>query len=264
MNASRCEHYEAARTRWVDGVAEAAEGLDLRLHLDACPACADDVARQAEVRQALRASADELRGAAPEHLRQRVADLVAGAAARPAAHVLPMPARPAARGRLVWRWIPRSAAAAVLLAVAGVVAVGALAPRGGVLAAQLALDHLKCLVVAPTSPRVVAEDVERQWAAQRGWSITVAPSTEEHGLRLVGLRTCLYHDGHMAHVLYERDGERVSLFVMPHREGAAASLDVLGQQTRTWSHDGRTYALVTDRAAGEVDQLAAYFAAHAR
>jgi anti-sigma factor RsiW len=133
-----------------------------------------------------------------------------------------------------------------------------------VLAAQLAFDHLKCLVVAATEAGVVPAEVERQWQERRGWPIGVPASAPSLDLQLVGLRTCLYHDGHMAHVLYEHGGQRVSLFVMPQREAAAAVLSVFGQQTRTWSHDGRTYAMVADAAAGPLEAVAAYLEAHAR
>jgi anti-sigma factor RsiW len=181
------------------------------------------------------------------------------------ARVLPMRPRGA---RPAWtavaRWMPRSAAAAVLLAVAGIVAAGALAPRGGVLAAQLALDHLKCLVIAHAEPHVEAADVEQQWQAARGWAIKVPPSSAAHGLRLVGLRTCLFHEGQMAHVLYEHAGHRVSLFVMPQHESPETALAVFGQQTRTWSHDGRTYALVAAGSAGTLGDVEGYLRAQAR
>ncbi len=258
-----CQRYEGLRARWADGDLPPVEAVDLQQHLATCPACAGDVAAQRHVRDALRQEAADLRGRAPDALRQQV--LAAMAAPAQGARVLPMRARPS---RQPWsaltRWVPRSAAAAVLLAVTGVVAAGALAPRGGVLAAQLALDHLKCLVIAPTEPHVEAAEVERQWQQARGWAIDVPPSSGDLGLRLVGLRTCLYHDGQMAHVLYEHAGHRVSLFVMPQHESPAAALDVLGQQTRTWSHDGRTYALVVADEAGSLGQVEGYFRAHAR
>lgn len=257
-----CARYEGLRARWADGEVGSPELLDLRRHLDACPACADDVRRQQDARQALRGHAAQLRGAAPDALRQRVEALVAAEAGR--GKVLPMAAH---RARRAWArpltWMPRSVAAALLLAVSGIVAAGALAPTGGVLAAQLALDHLKCLVIAPTEPGVDARRIERQWEQSHGWAVTLPESSPERGIALVGLRTCLYHDGRMAHVLYDRGGHRVSLFVMPHREAAAAVLDVFGQQTRTWTRDGRTYALVAS-GAGSLDEVADYFEAHAR
>lgn len=260
-----CERYEDLRVRWVDGDLAAIEAAELKRHLDACPACAGDVEAQHGVRAALREAAQDLRGRAPDALRRRVVESLAASDTRRGATVVAMRPRAARAGwGAVRQWVPRSAAAAVLLAVAGVVAVGALAPRGGVLAAQLALDHLKCLVIAPTEPHVEAADVERQWAASRGWSIGVPASSPDHGLELVGLRTCLYHDGQMAHVLYEHRGQRVSLFVMPHAEASAAALDLFGQQTRTWSRDGRTYALVAGEVAGPLDAVAEYFQAHAR
>jgi anti-sigma factor RsiW len=260
-----CERFGGLRARWVDGDIDAADALSLRLHLESCEACERDVREQREVRELLRARAVALRAPAPETLRQRVAAIVADGAAKPASNVVPMRPR-AARPLLgtLRQWMPRSAAAAVFIAVAGVVAVGALAPRGSVLAAQMALDHLKCMVIAPTRPGVDAAEIEQQFREQRGWAVTVPPSAPALGLQLVGLRTCLYHDGHMAHVLYELEGKRVSLFVMPHREAAAAALQVFGQQTRAWSHDGRTYALVAAEESGSLDGVAAHFEANAR
>lgn len=267
-----CREFDAARRRWVDGEAAPAEALGLRLHLASCPVCEEDVRQQREVREALRLRAAELRGLEPrasEDLRRRVAAIVADAAPATSAPQAPTLAATTTHSgralrRSVWQWLPRTAAAAVLLAVTGVVLTGALAPRGGILAAQLALDHLKCLVIATTSPGADPAVIGREWRERGGWDIEVPPSAEAIGLRLVGLRTCLYHEGQMAHVLYDVHGERVSLFVMPQHGRAGAELDVLGQHTRTWSRGGRTYALVAAGDPGPLEAVAAHFEAHAR
>lgn len=260
-----CEGYEHLCVRWADGDLAPGEQVEFGRHLAACPACAADVEAQRRVRAALRDQAPALNGRAPDEVRRQALAAWTAAGERRGGRVVAMRPRPS---RQVWpvlrRWVPRSAAAAVLLAVAGVLLLGTFGPRGGVLAGELALDHLKCLLIASAEPNTDAATVEREWQASRGWSIGVPPSSPGHALRLVGLRTCLYHDGQMAHVLYEHHGHRVSLFVMPAREAQADSLELFGQHTRTWRQDGRTYAVVASQAAGPLDEVATYLRAHAR
>lgn len=257
-----CEEFDGLRAQWADGSLEPEAAQTLERHVSACPGCAADARAQQAVRLALRNHAAALREPASPALRARVEALV-----RPRGTVVPFDAGRRARpatGRRPWQWVPRSVAAALVLAVGGVFAAGALAPSGSVLAVETALDHLKCRLIASVDPASEPEAIERRWQAQRGWPIRVPASLDSHGLRLMGLRTCLFHEGHMAHVMYDLRRERVSLFVMRDRSSAAAQVSVLGQRTRSWVRDGRTYVLVVPATVTSVDEVAAYFEAEAR
>jgi anti-sigma factor RsiW len=245
-----------------DGALDSTEQGAVSAHLAACPACARDAALQLVVRQALRTHAATLTEAAPASLRARVAAIATAAPPAERATVVPFatwPAQPERRRR--WTgFVPMTAAATLLLAFG----VGALSPTGTVLAAQLALDHLKCRAIAPITAGADPYEVGRTWERTRGWPVAVPGSRPALHLQFVGLRRCMYHDGTMAHLMYDYRGHRVSLFVMPHAEANAERLAVLGQQTETWTADGRTYAVVADGGAGDLADIAAYFRQAAR
>jgi anti-sigma factor RsiW len=256
-----CEDFEQLRAPGADGTLAGDEASRFASHLEACHACSTDLAVQRAVREALRASAGALAEPAPAALRARVEAVV-----RPT-RVLSFDAgRKAAPRRLarVWHWMPRSVAAALVVAVAGVVGVGALAPPGSVLALELTLDHLKCRLIAALDPASQPEELARRWQAERGWAIQVPASSAERGLTLLGLRTCLFHEGHLAHVMYDLRGQRVSLFVMPDRASAAAGLSMMGQHTVSWTRGDRTYALVMPAGAAPLTDVAAYVEREAR
>jgi anti-sigma factor RsiW len=88
--------------------------------------------------------------------------------------------------------------------------------------------------------------------------VTVPGSHPGLGLRFVGLRNCLHHEGTMAHLMYDYRGHRLSLFVMPHTETVERDADVFGQQTHTWAAGGRGYALVAEGAIGDLKDVAEY------
>lgn len=248
------EHVDDVVCRHVDGTLDAGDREQVVAHLALCRECARDVAVQQMVRTALRRHAHTLGETAPDALRARVTGLAATPASP--ANVVRFPVAPPIAPRRRWaRFVPVSVAAALLLAFG----VGAFSPAGTVLAAQLVLDHLKCRAIATVTPGAEAAELARSWEQSWGWPVAVPASRSDLGLALVGLRNCLYHDGTMAHLMYDYRGHRVSLFVMPHRGAGAHQLAMLGQQTDTWVADGRTYAVVTDVAAGSVDDIAAYF-----
>lgn len=140
--------------------------------------------------------------------------------------------------------------------IAGAVLLPIVTARSTVLlAAQLALDHLKCFVIdgdqhnAPITS-AQAEDTIR---TVYGRSLKVPAGIESEGMKLVAVRQCLYGDGQAAHLLYRMNGEPVSLFIMPGLARPAAELDVLGHTEIVWSAGGRTYMLVAGP--GDSDRL---------
>ena len=244
---TECGYLEPFVAGYVDGQLDHEDGARLGQHLRACPACRALVAAERDVRHALRAHADELREPAPASLR---------AALTRRATVVPLVPRP--RRTPVWQWIPLPAAAALLIAITGVIAVGALAPRGSALAAQLTVDHLKCMLLADKHQHPDAQTVAADWQARRGWAVEVPPSTQAERLELVALRRCLFTDGEMAHLVYLQAGRPVSVFILRHARSSAPELAIMGHETVSWSRDGRTYAVVADLPAADLERVVAY------
>lgn len=235
------------------GYADGQLGQDAReyvgAHLASCAACREAEAVQQQARTLVRAHATDLREVAPGQLRAAVTR-------RPAPVRAPVPRRVAP-----WRWVSLPAAAALLIAVTGVVAVGALAPRGSVLAAQLTLDHLKCALITHDRPQERPDIAAAEWKRRRGWDVAVPPSSPDGQIQFVALRRCLYSDGEVAHLVYEdrRAGRPVSLFVLPRARQGAPELAIMGHDTVTWSAGGRTYAVVSAVPAADLQRAVAYF-----
>jgi hypothetical protein len=140
--------------------------------------------------------------------------------------------------------------------IAGAVLLPVLTGRSTVLlAAQLALDHLKCFVIdgdAASAP-ITSAQAEETIRTLYDWSLRVPAGVESEGLELVAVRRCLYGDGHAAHLLYRMNGEPVSLFIMPGLSRPAADVGVLGHTEIVWSGGDTTYRLVAG--AGQSDRL---------
>jgi len=238
----------------VDGELGAEARELVAAHLSSCARCRDAEAVQRQTRALVRAHATDLRETAPAPLRAAVAG-------RPVPVQAPVPRRSAP-----WRWVPLPAAAALVIAITGVVAIGALAPRGSVLAAQLTMDHLKCALITHDRPHQQPEVASAEWRQRRGWEVTVPASAPDGQLEFVALRRCLYSDGEVAHLIYRagRDGRPVSLFVMPRARHSAPGLAIMGHDTVTWSANGRTYAVVGDLPAADFQRAVAYLQAHVR
>lgn len=229
-----CQQIEASVTAVADGGATADETARVTRHLASCAPCRDLLAAQTAARAVLRARAAQLSPAAPPGLRVRLA-----ATAR-AEHVDAFDAS---------RWRSRlsafAAAAVVVLALGALLLPVVTARSTVVLAAQLALDHLKCFVIdgdAHASPVSKAE-AEAIIERDHGWHASVPASTD--GLTLVAVRHCLYGDGLAAHVLYRAEGQPVSLFILPEVERRAPEVGVFGHDEVVWTQGERTYVLVS-------------------
>ncbi len=225
-----CEQFESLLPEWADRSLSAKAAPGLEGHLAECQACRSSATAQREIHDLLRTRGGDLRETAPASLRARLE--------RPStARVVPF-SRSVVVRRPAWR-LP--AAAALVLAILGA---SALAPGGTLLAAQLALDHLKCQWLAREADGQQPAALEQQWATAHGWSIDIPPSHPSEHVRLTGLRRCLFHGGSMAHVHYRHGDTPISLFILRGPREAASSLAIMGQQTVSWSDATHTYALV--------------------
>jgi anti-sigma factor RsiW len=206
---------------------------EVRAHVATCVTCQAALQAQITVRSVLKARAPQLALSAPPGLRTRLAAAARGPAAIPA---LGWPGRLSAV----------AAALVVVLAVGGAVLPLATVRSATLLAAQLALDHIKCFVIdgdADGAPIAKAE-AESTLLREYGFSAKVPDSLPAERFDLLAVRHCLYGDGLAAHVLYRVNGEPVSLFILPRTARTAEALHVMGHEELSWTRGDRTYMLV--------------------
>lgn len=206
------------------GELSAADRDRVEAHLAACPVCHARCEACRAARAALRARAAELMSPAPPRLAMRC---------RAAASAAP---RRAAR----WAgWSAVGAAAAAMLFVF-------LMPTRAV-ATQLAADHMKCAKFAASSVTTgTPADLERAWFDKRRHRVGIPGANTADGLRLIGLRRCVSTEGNMAHVMYARQGQPVSLFIYDDADGPAAptELETIGHKAIRWRAGSNTYVLI--------------------
>jgi anti-sigma factor RsiW len=247
-----CRELEPALASYVDGEASSQERATVDAHLERCRPCRDRVAGERAVRDALHTRRDRLRPAASDLLRARCA-----AYGRP---VAAPPAVPRIR-----RLVPLSLAATLLLAVAGIFLFGV---NEDAIAAQLALDHMKCFDVIGEEGTQEPRAAEAKWLAERGWSIGVAPSSLEHGLQLVGIRRCLSTDGTAAHCMYRWRDQDLSVYILPHALESVGTaeqvVEKFGHRAIMWTNAGRTYLVIVRGRREGVDAVAGYIRRHVR
>jgi len=235
-NVTRCEEVEPMLTPYADGEATDEIRGSVEQHVHECPPCGRRLSAERSGRAVVRARRAILRAPAPAALRARCAS----AAAR----------RPVLR-----RWVPLSLAASLLLAVAGAF-VYSLSDPIEVLAAEIAIDHLKCFTLQDTAAVAEPAELVRNWERDEGWRLPVAPGVPGQGIRLVGLRHCLSTKGRMAHLLYMAEAQPVSVYVWRSGGLVARRLEVLGQTAVIWSRGGRTYAVIGHVEPGVLSRVA--------
>jgi anti-sigma factor RsiW len=240
-----CREVEDTLPLYVDGVAgEQARAIEA--HLATCGACAELARAQSVARAVLKARGAQLSPIAPPGLRTR---LRAQMDARGPAVADPM---------LGWtgRFTAFAAAAMVVLTLGAVLLPVATIRSTALLAAQLALDHLKCFTIEGDADGEPIEKAQAEATLRREFDLTVVvpPSLAAENLELMAVRRCLYGDGRAAHLMYRLNGEPLSLFVVPGLTRPAEELSLFGHDQVVWTTGDRTYMLVAR--AGSRDGLA--------
>ena len=90
-----------------------------------------------------------------------------------------------------------------------------------------------------------ATQAQQMLATRFGLDVHVPPSSGTEGVELVNARRCLYAEGKIPHLMYQADGQDVSLFILEGETRPPAELDMLGHHTRIWSRGGNTFVLVS-------------------
>ena len=247
-----CREVEDKLAWYVDGAARAELGQAIKAHLETCDACRQLAHAQTVARTVLKARAAQLSPVAPPGLRTRII-----------ANMPPQqPAAPRSEGGLIWTRLSAFAAAAIVVLTLGAVLLPVATIRSTtVLAAQLALDHLKCVTIegdADGEP-IAKEQAEATLKQEFDLIVAVPPSLAAEKLELMAVRRCLYGDGRAAHLMYRLDGEPVSLFIVPGLTRPAAELSLFGHEQVVWTQGDRTYMLVARGGSrNELSRVASY------
>jgi len=245
-----CRDVENLLPSYVDGMltggepARAELGQAILAHLETCDACRQLAHAQSVARTVLKARAAQLAPMAPPGLRTRIIANTADLESQDLRTSKPQDLVPG----LAWsgRLTAFAAAAMVVLTLGAVLLPVATVRSTVLLAAQLALDHLKCFTIegdadAPPIPAAQAEAMLKQ---EFDFIVTVPASLEAEKLELLAVRRCLYGDGRAAHLLYRLDGQPVSLFIIPGLTRPAAELSLFGHDQVVWTKGDRTYMLI--------------------
>lgn len=259
-----CREIEDQLAAHVDG---ATPSTDVAAHLDTCTACRAYAHAQMVSRTVLKARAAQLSPVAPPGLRTRIAANIGELKTSNPQALQPL--RPKTLPLLGWtsRLSAFAAAAMVVLTLGAVLLPVATVRSTAVLAAQLALDHLKCFTIDGDANGQPIEKADAEATLQNDFdlSVTIPASEPSHGLALLAVRRCLYGDGFGAHVLYRVNGEPVSLFVLPGLARPAAELSLFGHDEVVWTQGDRTYMLVARAGLrGELSRVASYLRTEAR
>lgn len=241
---TNCRDLNHLVTPYIDGEMSVEERAGVEVHLAACPLCRQRAKVEAAARQAVRSLAPRLCYGAPEALQQRCRQAAAFGT-------------PTTSTRL--RIFPVSMAAALVLVLGGAFVYALTASSATVLAAQLALDHVKCFAFFGGQTPGEAVAVEKKLARDYGWAIRVPRGPAPAGLQLVGARRCLYGEGALAHVMYLMQGQPLSLFMLPDTMRPAGMTRALGHDAIMWSGGGRTFVLMGREPRVELEKIAAYF-----
>ncbi|HVL67572.1 MAG TPA: zf-HC2 domain-containing protein [Vicinamibacterales bacterium] len=249
---SECRELEPLLAPYVDGEAGDTDCSRIEAHVDACPCCRGRLAAQRAACDSLRTRRAALRPCAPGALRARCA---AHASASRRARAVPI----GRRGAL-------AAAAMLVLATGGFFALG-LDDRAQALALQATIDHAKCARFGASAGSDDPATAAQRWQARFGWPLRVpASAPEAGGLHLRGVRRCAVTDGRIAHIMYEWQGEPLSVYVLPARlaEESPTIIRRFGHEAVMWSQNGRTYVLVSEgRRDPALDTVVAYVRATA-
>jgi len=226
---SDCRQIESLLPPFVDGEATPRVAALVEGHLTRCAACRRFAQEQRDVRALLTSRRASLCGPAPAGLESRVRHLAG-----------------VRDGGAWWGGLsPLAAAAAVVLALSGAFYWGT-GQSSVLLAAQLTLDHIKCFMIDGDdhSHPMTADVAQVRLHESHGLDVQLPTPAEGGAARLVGVRSCLYGEGWVAHVLYRVQGEAVSMFVMPGHDASAVDVAAFGRHAEVRTQDGVTYVIV--------------------
>ncbi len=247
-----CHRIDTLVTPYVDGDVTAADRDMVDAHLRVCRLCQGRVRTEQAVRELMRARRAALeQGSAPRSLRANCAALGPQSTTSPA---------PGWRARLA----PLALAASLVLVVGGAFLYVLTEQSTTIMAAELTANHLKCFRLTASDARREPSVVESSMASSFGWELRLPQHPEQMGLELVDARPCIYGEGRAAHLMFRHHGAPMSIFMLPRSVRSEDRLQVLGHQASVWSVGNRTFVLITQEPADEVERMTAFVHASLR
>ncbi|MFQ5830711.1 MAG: anti-sigma factor family protein [Candidatus Methylomirabilia bacterium] len=243
-----CEELRRRLDAHLDGELDVAGSLDVQEHLTFCMPCQWAYAKERELRLLLKTRLPRV--TAPSALRGRVQAAIRAADRR---------AKGSPVSRVVhWAAVPVSAAALVLLGLMFGLR-GSPSPSAALLVSELAAKHRTYSgLEAPAEISSSSQDRVASWLKQRVHFEVAVPDFSPAGIRLVGARLSDLDERQVAYLLYQKDGDLVSLFGFPRRglsppaEGEIHVGDsrfyatrVKGDEVVFWTQGDLAYALVS-------------------
>ena len=160
------------------------------------------------------------------------------------------------------RLAPLALAAMLVLVVGGAFLYQVTDNSALVMAAELTADHVKCFTMnAVLGTQQTPEVVEQSLASGFGWHARLPQQPDRAGLELVGVRSCLYGQGRVAHIMYHHNGRPVSVFMLPSKTRPEELVDVMGHEAAIWSVGDRAFVLIGRVSRAEVERMASFQAA---
>jgi anti-sigma factor RsiW len=227
---------------YVDDELETAAQEEVSTHLRACPECAAAMLEQMELKKAVRIAGQKF--TAPPELRASIRKSVGSSA----------------KGWRVWQW-GVAAATLVLLAGLGLFIVRKM-NASDPLMTEVVDQHITTL--ASQNPvDVVSSDrhtVKPWFQGKLPFSFNL-PELANTPFTLIGGRAVYLEQNPGAELLYEVRKHKISIFVLPARDGRRASAPNrnLSFTVQSWSQGGLRFYLVTDAAKEDAAKLADMF-----
>jgi len=270
-----CHSIDALITPFVDGELGDTDRRAVEDHLRRCAPCHSREAAERTIRGLIQARRSPLQSMqAPAALRTACAALGRGVLS-PQASGLNQSTRPATNDRRLstddrqlaiargagWRarLTPYALAASLVVIVGGAFLYQATDTSAQLLAAELTADHVKCFALnRALGTHQAPAAVESSLASGFGWRAHLPDDPKSAGLELVGARPCLYGKGKIAHIMYQQNGNPVSLFMLPDTAHTEQLVEVLGHEAKIWCVGNRTFVLVARQTKPEVERLASF------
>ncbi len=246
-NTATCQETLEYLQEFMDATLTADQVGRLRAHLEACPACAGELAVQREIRN--RVAAETPRRQPPAELRRKVTEILT-TKPREKQTLLPRPA-------LQWGL---AFATLVLISLVSLTLLNRGGERIPPILIEAVNDHRSFVMrgTPPTAPTADPHEVRNWLAAKVGFEVD-PPIGQPAGIRFMGGDVTYFLERKVACLLYGKGQTLVSLFVLPERgvevpRTGFRQVDGLelyvtsreGYGVALWKQGDLLYALVTD------------------
>ena len=271
---SDCAAIDPLVTPYVDDQLPEDAREEVERHVRACPPCRARVTAERAVHDLIRARRAALCApCASPALHSRClqhAERATGAgdqAGRPSVIAFPDAASrgaqtlPPSPPALSWRrrLAPLALAATLVLVVGAAFLYQLTVSSTHVMAAELAVDHMKCFALnGVLHTHDEASAVESSLMTGFGWKVRLPAQPLQEGLELVGSRPCMYGEGKIAHIMYRRNGEPISIYMLPDTSRTQEVVQVLGHRAAIWCDGKRTFVVLAKRPQQEVERIASW------